>query len=76
MNLKTARMLQLRSLALSVAFFIASNYWSYWSALKNVSQYSRLSVEISETDLLRPCASLLEAKFLPTKFEASISTDP
>ena len=59
MHLRTARIFRVRSVSLMAAIPISSTYWAHWSALTTGSKYSRVKFEKADTDLLRPCASLL-----------------
>ena len=58
-HLKTARMFRVKFVAFLAAIPMSSTYWANWSALTAGSKYSRMKLEKADTDLLRPCSSLL-----------------
>ena len=64
-----------RSVALLAAISKSSTCWAHWSTLTTGSKYSRMKLETADIDLLRPCASLLLAKVLLAKLNASISIE-
>ena len=57
------------------AILFSSMFSAHWSALTNGYNYSHMELEKTDTDLLRPSASLLNSKILPTKLNASFSSD-
>ena len=57
--LKTARTFRVRSAAVSAAIPISSRYRAHWSALTTGFKYSNMKLEKADTDLLKPCASVL-----------------
>ena len=75
MHSKNARKFRVRPVAFSVAIPISSTFWACWSTLKTGSKYQRKTPETANTDLLRPCSSLLKSKVLLRKLNASIYTD-
>ena len=59
MNLKTARIFRVGSVAFLAAIPISLSYQALWSALTTGSNYSGMNLKKADTDLLRSCASLL-----------------
>ena len=58
-HLKTAPLFRVRSVELLAAIPMSSTFCAHWSSLTTGSKYSRMKLEKADTDLLRPCASLL-----------------
>ena len=72
MHLKTSRILTVSCVASLAAIPMSSTYCAHWSALMTGSKYSRMKLEKADRERLSPCASLLYAKVLLAKLNASI----
>ena len=74
-RLKIARLSRVSSVASLARIPMSFTHWAHWSVLTTWYRYSRMKLGKADTNLLRPCASLLWAKVLLAKLNASTRTD-